>query len=50
VADPGCRAEDTSLITNPIKPTADIPNKHIFIDNQSSSLPGFTASFSVLPA
>jgi hypothetical protein len=43
-------AYDKSLITNPIKPTAPMPRMLIFIDSQSSSLPGFTANFKVLPA
>jgi hypothetical protein len=44
----GCKTTDNNLIMNPINPTAPIPKKQIFIDNQSSSFPGFTASFSVL--
>jgi hypothetical protein len=41
-------AKDNSLITKPISPIAPIPNKLIFIDSQSSVLPGFTANFKVL--
>jgi hypothetical protein len=41
-------ANDKSFITNPIRPTAPIPNKLIFIDCQSSVLPGLTANFNVL--
>jgi hypothetical protein len=42
--------DDTSLITKPTNPTAPIPNKLILIESQSSSLPGFVASFSVFEA
>jgi hypothetical protein len=38
------------FITNPTKPIAPMPSKLILIESQSSSLPGFVASFSVLPA
>jgi len=38
---------DTSLMINPIIPIAPMPRMHIFIDSQSSLLPGFVASFSV---
>jgi len=48
VAACGCRTEDTSLMMNPIKPIAPMPRKQIFIDSQSSLVPGFTASFNVL--
>ena len=34
----------------PIIPTAPIPSRLIFMDSHSSSLSGFTDSFSVLPA
>jgi hypothetical protein len=40
--------EDNSLMTKPINPIAPIPKRQIFTDSQSSLLPGFTASFSVL--
>jgi hypothetical protein len=42
--------EEISLIRKPTKPTAPMPNKLIFIESQSSSLPGLVASFNVLPA
>jgi len=45
---PGFKTEDSSLITNPTNPTAPMPKKLIFIDSQSSVLPGFVASFKVL--
>jgi hypothetical protein len=45
---PGFKTEDSNLITNPINPTAPMPNKLIFIDSQSSLLPGFVANFKVL--
>jgi hypothetical protein len=32
----------------PINPTASTPKKHIFIDSQSSSIPGFLANLSNL--
>jgi len=38
------------LIRKPIPPIAIIPRKDIFIDSQSSVLPGFVASFSNLDA
>jgi hypothetical protein len=41
-------AKDNSLITKPTSPIAPMPNKLIFIDSQSSLLPGFTANFKVL--
>lgn len=44
----GYRTIDNNFIMNPISPTAPIPKKQILIDNQSSLLPGFTASFNVL--
>jgi len=34
----------------PIPPMAMVPRKHIFIESQSSVLPGFVASFSNLDA
>jgi hypothetical protein len=34
----------------PIPPMAIMPRKHIFIESQSSVLPGFVASFSNLDA
>jgi hypothetical protein len=34
----------------PIKPTAPMPKMLIFMDSQSSSLPGFTANFMALAA
>jgi hypothetical protein len=34
----------------PIPPIATMPKKQIFIDSQSSVLPGFVASFSSLDA
>jgi hypothetical protein len=34
----------------PIPPIAMVPNRHIFIESQSSVLPGFVASFSNLDA
>jgi hypothetical protein len=37
-------------MTNPINPTAEIPNTQILIDSHSSLLPGFVASFNVLAA
>jgi hypothetical protein len=40
--------EDNSLMMKPINPIAPIPKRQILIDSQSSLLPGFTASFSVL--
>jgi len=43
-------AEDMSLIMKPIPPMAMMPKKHIFIESQSSVLPGFVASFSNLDA
>jgi hypothetical protein len=45
---PGCKTEDSNLIRKPTKPITPMPRKHIFIDSQSSLLPGFTASFRVL--
>jgi hypothetical protein len=39
-----------SLIMKPIPPMATVPKKHIFIESQSSVLPGFVASFSNLDA
>jgi hypothetical protein len=44
----GCKTIDSNLMMNPISPTAPIPKKQILIDNQSSFLPGFIASFNVL--
>jgi hypothetical protein len=41
-------AKDNSLITKPTSPITPMPNKLIFIDSQSSALPGFTANFTVL--
>jgi hypothetical protein len=41
-------AKDNSLITKPTSPIAPMPNKLIFMDSQSSLLPGFTANFKVL--
>lgn len=35
---------------NPMRPMAPTPRKQIFIDSQSSLVPGFIASFSVLAA
>jgi len=46
VAPPAAR--DNSLIMKPINPIAPMPNKLIFMDSQSSLLPGFTANFKVL--
>ena len=43
-------AEDMSLIKKPIPPMAMVPKKQIFIESQSSVLPGFVASFSNLDA
>ncbi len=37
---------ETSLIMKPTMPTTAIPNEQIFIDCQSSDLPGFVANFS----
>jgi hypothetical protein len=45
---PGFKTEANNLITNPTNPTAPMPNKLIFIDSQSSLLPGFVANFKVL--
>jgi hypothetical protein len=39
-----------SLIMKPIPPIATVPRKQIFIESQSSVLPGFVASFSNLDA
>jgi hypothetical protein len=39
-----------SWITKPIPPIAIVPRKQIFIESQSSVLPGFVASFSNLDA
>ena len=41
---------DKSLIRKPISPTAPMASKLIFMESQSSSLPGFVASFKVLAA
>jgi hypothetical protein len=41
-------AKDNSLIMKPTSPITPMPNKLIFIDSQSSVLPGFTANFKVL--
>jgi hypothetical protein len=43
-------AVDISWIMKPIPPIASTPRKHIFIESQSSVLPGFVASFSNLDA
>jgi hypothetical protein len=42
--------EATNFIKKPINPTAPMPSKLIFMESQSSSLPGFVASFKVLAA
>jgi hypothetical protein len=39
-----------SWIRKPIPPITMMPKKHIFIESQSSVLPGFVASFSNLDA
>jgi hypothetical protein len=39
-----------SWIMKPIPPIAMVPRKHIFIESQSSVLPGLVASFSNLDA
>jgi len=41
---------DISLMTNPSAPMTRTPKKQIFTDSQSSSLPGFFASFNSLLA
>jgi hypothetical protein len=43
-------ANDKILITKPTKPTKPMPKRLIFMESQSSSLPGFVASFNVLAA
>jgi len=45
-----CNTTLTSLIKKPIPPIAIVPKKQIFIDSQSSVLPGFLANFSSLDA
>ena len=45
---PGCRTDDNSFITKPIAPMALMPSRHIFIESQSSLLPGLIANLSVL--
>jgi hypothetical protein len=47
---PGFRTDDNNFMTKPTIPMTPMPKKQIFIDNQSSLLPGFIASFSVLAA
>ena len=37
-------------MTKPIKPTAPMPRRLIFMESQTSSLPGFVASLIVLAA
>jgi hypothetical protein len=44
------KAIDNILITKPINPTAPMPKRVTFIESQSSSLPGFTDSLSILAA
>ena len=45
---PGLITADITFMTYPINPIAEMPKKHIFIESQSSLLPGLMASFSVL--
>jgi len=45
---PPCNATDMNLMMNPIIPMAAMPRRHILMESQSSSLPGFLASFSSL--
>jgi hypothetical protein len=42
--------EAMSLMRKPTKPTAPIPSRLIFMESQSSSLPGFVASLIILAA
>ena len=42
--------EEISLMRKPTKPTAPMPSRLIFMESQSSSLPGLVASLSVLAA
>jgi len=46
---PGFITADITFMTYPINPTAEMPKRHIFIESQSSLLPGLIASFKVLP-
>jgi hypothetical protein len=41
-------AKDNNLITKPTRPITPMPKKLIFMDSQSSVLPGFIANFKVL--
>ncbi len=47
---PEVRTEAMSRMTKPIKPTAPMPSRLIFMDSQSSVLSGFCESFRVLAA
>lgn len=42
--------EARNRMRKPTKPTAPMPRRLIFMESQSSSLPGFVASFMVLAA
>jgi len=48
VVPPPCNAKDMNLMMNPIIPMAAMPRRHILMESQSSSLPGFLASFNSL--
>ena len=43
-------AKDNILMTKPTNPITPMPNRLIFMESQSSSLPGLVASFNVLAA
>jgi hypothetical protein len=43
-------AKDMSFMMKPTPPIAIVPSRHIFIESQSSVLPGFVASFNNLEA
>ncbi len=48
VPPPPCNAKDMNLMMNPIIPIAAMPRRHTLMESQSSSLPGFLASFNSL--
>jgi hypothetical protein len=50
VAPAPVNAKAMSLMMKPITPIATVPSRHIFIESQSSLLPGFVASFNNLEA
>jgi hypothetical protein len=45
---PGFKTADITFMTYPTNPIAEMPMRHIFIESQSSLLPGLIASFNVL--